>query len=48
MIFLDQPQRNNVEAIFGKQIYPNRVDEKGNVDVPYDVAGWTLPLADGR
>ncbi|MGI8786795.1 MAG: M14 family zinc carboxypeptidase [Pyrinomonadaceae bacterium] len=47
LIFLDQPQRNNVEAIFGKQIYPNRVDEKGNVDVPYDVAGWTLPLQMG-
>lgn len=41
---LAQPQRNNVEALFGKQTYPNRVDERGNVDVPYDVAGWTLPL----
>ncbi len=47
LIFLDQPQRNNVEALFGKQVYPNRVDEKGNVDVPYDVAGWTLPLQMG-
>lgn len=47
LIFLDQPQRNNVEALFGKQIYPNRVDEKGNVDVPYDVAGWTLPFQMG-
>lgn len=43
IVFLNQPQRSNVEALFGKQIYPNRVDEKGNVDVPYDVAGWTLP-----
>ena len=47
MIFLDQPQRNNVEALFGKQVYPNRVDEKGVVDVPYDVAGWTLPMQMG-
>ena len=47
LIFLNQPQRGNVEALFGKQIYPNRVDEKGNVDVPYDVAGWTLPLQMG-
>ncbi len=47
LVPLDQPQRNNVEALFGKQIYPNRVDEKGNVDVPYDVAGWTLPLQMG-
>ncbi len=44
LVFLNQPQRNNVEALFGKQVYPNRVDEKGNVDTPYDVAGWTLPL----
>ena len=47
LVFLEQPQRNNVEALFGKQTYPNRVDEKGNVDVPYDVAGWTLPLQMG-
>lgn len=47
LIPLDQPQRNNVEALLGKQTYPNRVDERGNVDVPYDVAGWTLPLQMG-
>ena len=47
IVFLDQPQRSNVEALFGRQIYPNRVDEKGNVDVPYDVAGWTLPFQMG-
>ncbi len=44
LIFLNQPQRNNVEALFGKQIYPNRTGENGAVDPPYDVAGWTLPL----
>jgi hypothetical protein len=47
LVFLEQPQRNNVEALFGRQIYPQRVDEKGNVDPPYDVAGWTLPLQMG-
>jgi Zinc carboxypeptidase len=47
LVFLDQPQRNNVQALFSKQIYPNRVDEKGSVDQPYDVAGWTLPLQMG-
>jgi hypothetical protein len=47
LIPLDQPQRNNVEALLGKQTYPNRVDERGNVDAPYDVAGWTLPLQMG-
>ncbi len=44
LVPLDQPQRNNVEALFGKQTYPNRVDASGNIDPPYDVAGWTLPL----
>ncbi len=47
MVFTNQPQRNNVEALFGKQLYPNRVNERGEVDVPYDVAGWTLPLQMG-
>jgi hypothetical protein len=44
LIFLNQPQRNNVQALFERQIYPNRVNPDGQPDVPYDVAGWTLPL----
>jgi Zinc carboxypeptidase len=47
MVFLDQPQRNNVEALFAKQVYPQRLNASGEAEVPYDVAGWTLPLQMG-
>ncbi len=47
LVFLNQPQRNNVQALFEKQIYPNRLNPDGSPDVPYDVAGWTLPLQMG-
>lgn len=47
IIFLNQPQRQNVLTLFGPQIYPNRIDEAGQVERPYDVAGWTLPMQMG-
>ena len=47
LVFLNQPQKNNVLALFEKQVYPNRVNEKGEAEQPYDVAGWTLPLQMG-
>lgn len=47
LVFLNQPQRNNVQALFEKQVYPNRINPDGQPDVPYDVAGWTLPLQMG-
>ncbi len=47
LVFLDQPQRNNVEALFAKQVYPQRLNANGDAEVPYDVAGWTLPLQMG-
>jgi hypothetical protein len=47
MIFLDQPQRSNVEALLAKQVYPQRLNANGEAEVPYDVAGWTLPLQMG-
>ncbi len=47
MIFLDQPQRNNVATLFDKQVYPQRLTANGEAEVPYDVAGWTLPLQMG-
>lgn len=47
IIFLDQPQRMNVEALFEPQIYPNRLTAQGEAERPYDVAGWTLPLQMG-
>ena len=47
IIFLSQPQRTNVMALFEPQIYPNRLTGQGEAERPYDVAGWTLPLQMG-
>ena len=44
IVFLSQPQRMNVLALFEPQIYPNRLTPTGEAERPYDVAGWTLPL----
>ena len=47
IVFLAQPQRSNVVALFEPQIYPNRLTAAGEAERPYDVAGWTLPLQMG-
>ena len=47
LVFLNQPQKNNILSLFERQVYPNRVNEKGEAEAPYDVAGWTLPLQMG-
>lgn len=47
LIFVNQPQKNNILSLFEKQIYPNRLNANGEAEVPYDVAGWTLPLQMG-
>ncbi len=47
IIFLTQPQRRNILALFEPQIYPNRLTAQGEAERPYDVAGWTLPLQMG-
>jgi hypothetical protein len=47
IVFLNQPQRSNVLALFAPQIYPNRLTPTGEAERPYDVAGWTLPLQMG-
>ena len=47
LVFTAQPQRANVQTLFERQVYPNRVGANGEPDVPYDVAGWTLPLQMG-
>ncbi len=47
LVFTNQPQKNNVLSLFEKQTYPNRVNASGEAEVPYDVAGWTLPLQMG-
>ena len=47
IVFLSQPQRSNVLALFEPQIYPNRLTAQGEAERPYDVAGWTLPMQMG-
>jgi len=47
IVFLSQPQRQNVLALFGPQIYPDRLTAQGEAEKPYDVTGWTLPMQMG-
>ena len=47
LVFVNQPQRTNILALFAPQIYPNRLTAQGDAERPYDVAGWTLPLQMG-
>ncbi|HEX5835923.1 MAG TPA: hypothetical protein VFY34_18810, partial [Pyrinomonadaceae bacterium] len=47
IVFLNQPQRSNITALFEPQNYPNRLTGQGEAERPYDVAGWTLPLQMG-
>jgi hypothetical protein len=47
IVFLAQPQRSNVQALFEPQIYPNRLNSLGEAERPYDVTGWTLPMQMG-
>ena len=47
LVFLNQPYRQNVMALFEPQLYPNRITATGEAERPYDVAGWTLPMSMG-
>jgi hypothetical protein len=47
LIFMAQPQRSNVAALFEPQVYPKRLTQTGEAEQPYDVAGWTLPMQMG-
>ncbi len=47
LVFVNQPQRPNVLSLFENQVYPERINETGEAESPYDVAGWTLPLQMG-
>ncbi len=47
LIFLAQPYRSNIKALFERQIYPDRRTAGGEAERPYDVAGWTLPMQMG-
>ena len=47
IVFLNQPYRQNVLALFEPQVYPDRITATGEAERPYDVAGWTLPMQMG-
>ncbi len=47
VVFVRQPQKNNILSLFERQVYPHRLLPNGEAEVPYDVAGWTLPLQMG-
>ena len=47
LIFVNQPQKNNILAFSRRQVYPKRLLPNGDAEAPYDVAGWTLPLQMG-
>src|SRR5437870_6329098 len=47
IIFINQPYRQNVLALFEPQVYPDRTTAAGEAERPYDVAGWTLPMMMG-
>lgn len=47
IVFLNQPFRPNVATLFERQVYPKRLTPTGEIERPYDVAGWTLPLQMG-
>lgn len=47
LVFLNQPYRQNVLALFEPQLYPDRSTATGEAERPYDVAGWTLPMQMG-
>ena len=47
LVFVNQPQKNNVLSLFEKQMYPQRLLSNGDAEAPYDVAGWTLPMQMG-
>jgi len=47
LVFLNQPYRRNVLALFEPQLYPHRLTPSGEAERPYDVAGWTLPMMMG-
>ena len=47
LVFLAQPTRWNVQALFERQVYPDRRTTNGEAEPPYDVAGWTLPMQMG-
>lgn len=47
IVFLQQPFRQNIRALFETQNYPTRTTASGEAERPYDVTGWTLGMQMG-
>jgi hypothetical protein len=47
IVFLQQPFRQNIRALFEAQSYPTRMTANGEAERPYDVTGWTLQMQMG-
>ncbi|MFC1544021.1 M14 family zinc carboxypeptidase [Gemmatimonadota bacterium] len=44
VILMQQPFANFVRQLLEIQHYPDMVSPSGQLDTPYDISGWTLPL----
>jgi len=47
LLLAAQPYRSHLKDLMEIQQYPPQFNAKGEVEPPYDVAGWTLPLQMG-
>jgi hypothetical protein len=47
VLLSSQPYRAHLKDLMERQAYPARVRADGEIEPPYDVAGWTLPLQMG-
>ncbi|MCI0376805.1 MAG: M14 family metallopeptidase [Gemmataceae bacterium] len=47
IMFAAQPYRAHLKNMMERQVYPKRMTAAGQIERPYDVTGWTLPLQMG-
>ena len=47
ILFAAQPYRAHLKNMMERQAYPRRLTSGGQIERPYDVTGWTLPLQMG-
>ncbi|MCI0642514.1 MAG: hypothetical protein L0Y72_08075 [Gemmataceae bacterium] len=47
ILFAAQPYRAQLKNMMERQAYPKRMTAAGQIERPYDVTGWTLPLQMG-
>src|SRR5262245_54723846 len=47
ILYAAQPYRAHVKNMMERHAYPKRLTAAGQIERPYDVTGWTLPLQMG-